>query len=431
MSFASVRRTLVERLDEDDRGDRAWWVLTRVHVSPHWLRGIAEYLEHLAGDSVFALEALDYRRLGTIIESQAADPGSQLRRHHLLVMDKPLQLLERVNGNRWDQLKLTERGQELAYADDIGRVLEGSLADIRFAKSPWSPPARVEEYSSFDVPVYSATKRVLKRTGDSIDRNEFDFFLSRIRNLDEVDWAVSAIAAYRKLDNSERERLHDEVSDRVPLSSNGSDKTYQNWRDMGLHTFSLFSLGTSMVRSKHRLLLTKRWVRTETSRKRHRAGRDQVGRRARATPTLRIPEPPEADGLLAPPAAPAGNDGTDAESFVAKVLRSQGWQVVFYTNRRGYGFDLWARKNERAMLVEVKSSVGRHGAVSLTRSEYLAARKHGASFVLAIVEGMATASPRLTMIQDPANTTKVSRQSTVGYRITRQDWLRAASAQDN
>ena len=130
--------------------------------------------------------------------------------------------------------------------------------------------------------------------------------------------------------------------------------------------------------------------------------------------------------MLAPPSAPASNDGSDAESFVAKVLRSQGWQVAFYTNRRGYGFDLWARKNDRPMLVEVKSSVGQHGAVSLTRSEYLAAKTYGASFVLAIVEDMATDSPRLTMVQDPVNATEVAEQSTVAYRIARQDWLRAA-----
>ena len=428
MSLASVRRTLVRRLDEDDRGDRAWWVLTRVHVSPDWLKGIAEYLEHLAGDSVFTLSSLDYRRLGTIIESRTADPGSQLRRHHLLVMDKPLQLLERVNGNRWDQLKLTDRGRELAYADDIGRVLEGSLAEIRFAKSPWSPPTRVGEYSSFDVPVYSATKRVLSRTGGHIDRNEFDFFLSRIRNLDEVDWAVGAIAAYRELDRSEQERLHAEVSDRIPRSPNGSNKAYLNWRDMGPHTFSLFSLGTSIVRSGHRLLSTERWVRVETRGSRPRIGRAQVARGRQ--PTLRIPEPPGADDLLAPPSAPASNDGTDAESFVAKVLRSQGWQVAFYTNRRGYGFDLWARKDDQPMLVEVKSSVARHGAVTLTRSEYLAAKEHGASFVLAIVEDMATDSPRLTMVQDPANAANVSEQSTVSYRIKREDWLRAAGSGD-
>ena len=80
------------------------------------------------------------------------------------------------------------------------------------------------------------------------------------------------------------------------------------------------------------------------------------------------------------------------------------------------------------MLVEVKSSVGRHGAVTLTRSEYLAAKEHGASFVLAIVEDMATDSPRLTMVQDPVNAANVSEQSTVAYRIKREDWLRAAGS---
>ena len=113
-------------------------------VSPHWLKGIADYLEHLAGASPFSLNELDYRRLGTVIESRAADPSVQLKRHHLLVMDKPLQLLERLNGSRWDKLALTDRGRELAYANDIGGVLERSLADIRFAKPPWSSPSRVE-----------------------------------------------------------------------------------------------------------------------------------------------------------------------------------------------------------------------------------------------------------------------------------------------
>lgn len=419
MSLASVRQTLVRRLDADDRGDRGWWILTRVHVAPDWLKGMAEYLEHLTNGSVFAPTQLDYSRLGTIIESRATNPGQQLRRHHLLVMDKPLQLLERLNGNRWDELVLTDRGRQLAYADDIGRVLEDSLAEIRFAKAPWSPAGRVKEYASFDVWVYSVTKEILNVTGGYIDRDEFDFFVSRIRNAGEVDWAVKAIAAYRELTPSERNSLHDEVRQRIP-----GEKAYSNWRDMGLHTFSLFSLGTRMVRSGTRLLLTGWWVRTA-----NRTGTPAAGR-ARSAPRtmgkLRMPNPPEADELLAPPAAPASNDGTDAESFVAKVLSSQGWRVAFYTNRRGYGFDLWARKGERAMLIEVKSSVGQHDAVILTQAEYLAARKHGKNFILAIVEDMGKKDPRLTLVQNPAKATTVSKQASVAYRIARSDWLKAA-----
>ena len=421
MSLSSVRRTLVTRLDEDGKGDRGWWVLTRVHVSSHWLKAIAEYLEHRSSGSRFTLNERDYRRLGAIIESQASDPGQQLRRHHLLVMDKPLQLLERLSGNRWAELALTEKGRELAYADDIGRVLESSLARIRFAKAPWSPTGRVREYSTFDVPVYFAAMRVLRRTGGYIDRDEFDFFLSRVRRLDEVNWAVNAIGEYRELAAIERAKLRAEVRRRI-----ATPKAYQNWRDMGLHTFSLFSLGTSMVRSGNQLILTERWASPEVpsdSRAVREPGTQPTARR------LRLPEPPEADDLLAPPAAPAINDGSDAESFVAKVLRSHGWTVAFYTNRRGYGFDLWARKEGKAMLVEVKSSVAEHGAVTLTRMEYSAAKTHGKNFVLAVVENMGSAFPRLKMIQDPANAMTITEHETIAFRIPRTEWVRAASKQ--
>lgn len=423
MSLTSVRRALVERLDEDDRGDRAWWVVTRLHVSTSWLKGIAEYLEHLAGESVFELSPSDYLRLATIIESQASDPGVLLRRHHLLVMYKPLQLLDRVKSNSWDKLFLTDRGRDLARADDIGAVLEETLSAVRFAKTPWFSPNRIKEYSSFDVPVYSAAKRMLKRTQGYIDRNEFDFFLSRVRSLEEVDWAVRLINAYRRLDNLEQEKLHEEVRNRVP-----GEKSYQNWRDMGPHTFSFFSLGTSMIRTRNRLLLTDRWVRSQSRRHKSTKGPGKAAKQPESK--LRIPVPPEDDDLLDPPAAPAKNDGSDAESFVAKVLRSQGWHVVFYTNRRGFGFDLWASKNGRAMLVEVKSSVAQHGAINLTRIEYLAAREHGPNFVLAIVENLKDTSPRLSMLQDPIKTTRVSKDSTTTYRISRKDWLGATTAQE-
>ena len=144
-----------------------------------------------------------------------------------------------------------------------------------------------------------------------------------------------------------------------------------------------------------------------------------------AAPQLRMPEPPEVEVLLTPPAAPARNDGADAESFVAKVLRSQGWEVAFYTNRRGYGFDLWARRESRAMVVEVKSSLGALGAVSLTPTENLAAQEHGDSYVLALVEHMDSDSPCLHMIQNPAATLEMEEHMLASYVISRAEWLRA------
>lgn len=258
------------------------------------------------------------------------------------------------------------------------------------------------------------TKQVLRRCDGYIDRNEFDFFVSRIRRRREVPRAIAAIADYRTLAPEEQDTLHTEVRDRIPGA-----KEYSNWRDVGLHTFSLFSLGTGMVREGTRLLLTAEWVGA------HAVPAAPEPPEPADAPQLRIPEPPEVEDLLSPPAAPASNDGADAESFVAKVLRSQGWKVAFYTNRRGYGFDLWARQEGRAMLVEVKSSLGALGAVSLTPTEYQAAQEHQESYVLALVEHMDSTSPRLYMIQDPVSVLEIDERVSASYVITRAEWLRA------
>lgn len=417
MSSQLVRNNLIKRLEDGDRGDRGWFVITRVHVAVSWLKGIAEYLENASGGDVIRLTGQDFQRLATIIETEAADPSLQLRRHHLLVMDKPLQLLQRVNGRKWDQILLTERGRELAYTDDPAAVLEQSLSAIRFAVEPWTPPDRVEEYSDFDVRVYEVMKQVLQLCDGYIDRNEFDFFVSRIRNSEEVARAAEAIADYRALMPEEQELLHTEVRNRIPGA-----KAYSNWRDVGLHTFSLFSLGTSMVREERCVLLTANWVSSYGG---SATAPDAPAVQEAPVQILRMPEPPELDDLLTPPAAPASNDGADAESFVAKVLRSQGWEVAFYTNRRGYGFDLWARRENRAMVIEVKSSLDALGAVSLTPTEYQAAQEYGDSYVLALVEHMGTDSPRLHLIQNPVAALQIDERMSASYVIARAEWLQA------
>ena len=411
MDLATARKILVRRLDEGDRGDRGWFIVTRVHVSLSWIKRIAEYLESRAGNEPIELTDNDYTSLGTIINSNNADPGIQLRRHHLLVMDKPLQLLQRLHRDSWRRIVLTARGRELANTSDPAHVLECSLLAMRFAVSPWSPPDRVTQYAEFDVPVYRAIVQILDECNGYIDRNEFDFFVSRIRHQSEVAWAVEAIGAYRYLDPDQRISLHQEVRTRI----NGA-KSYQNWRDVALHTFSLFSLGTSMVREGQQLFLTRKWV----------SDRTEHDPDDTTDPPLRIPDPPETEMLLVPPAAPAGNDGADAESFVAKVLRTEGWEVAFYTNRRGYGFDLWARKGDRAMLVEVKSSLQTLGSVTLTATEYRAACEHCENYVIALVEHVDSDSPHLRMIQNPAHNTEITESESTSYVITRSEWLRAA-----
>ena len=422
MTLEDLRSRLVDRLEQGDSGARGWFLLTRVHVSLSWLKGIAEYLENRGRGEVLRLGEADYRRLASIIETDKPDPGVQLRRHHLLVMDKPLQLLQRVRGDRWERILLAPEGRALARADDPAAVLEQSLSAIRFAVEPWTPPTRVQEYSEFNLPVYEVTKQLLHRCDGYIDRDEFDLFLSRVRVEDELVDAAASIADYRQLSLNEKTALHAEVRNRI-----STPKRYQNWRDVGLHTFSLFSLGTSMVRDGTRLLLTSDWVESRA------VPVTQPGLALRRPPgveQLRLPKPPDAEELLSPPAGPASNDGRMAESFVAKVLRSQGWRVVFYTNRRGYGFDLWARKDDKAMVIEVKSSLGRLGTVRLTPTEYQAAVRYRENFVLALVENTAEGNPSVWMVQNPAERLAITEQSTASYTISRAEWLRSARTPD-
>lgn len=414
MSFEDVRNTLVERLDEGDRGDRGWFIITRVHVALSWLKGIAEYLESRSLGGAVQLSGMDYQRLAQIIDSQTADPGVQLRRHHLLVMDKPLQLLRRPAEPSWSTVELTNFGRALAATDDPAAILESVLSEMRFAVVPWSSADRAERYGEFDLPVYEATKQVLAACDGYVDRDEFDLFVSRIREASEIDWATSAIELYRDLTEAEQGELRLEVRNRIPGA-----KAYSNWRDIGLHTFSLFSLGTSMVRDGTTLRLTGNWAKKQLK---------VVSPPAEggAPQELKLPEPIASEDLMSPPAAPATNDGADAESFVAKVLRAEGWTVAFYTNRRGFGFDLWAKKGDSAIVVEVKSSVGQLGSVSLTETEYRASVEHGQNFVLALVEHLDSDNPKLTMVENPAEVLAMNEKTAKSYTIARAEWINAA-----
>lgn len=412
MSFEKVHKLLLDRLDEGDRGDRGWFIITRVHVALSWLKGIAEYIEARSYSADVILSIPDFQRLATIIETNTINPGVQLRRHHLLVMDKPLQLLRRTKEPSWREVELTAHGRALANSDDPSDILELVLSEIRFASIPWCSRDRAERYEDFDVPVYEAMRRVLIASDGYIDRDEFDFFVSRIRVLDEVPWAIDAIAMYRQLPRAEQISLRTEVSSRIP-----GEKAYANWRDVGLHTFSLFSLGTSMVRDGSILRLTENWAAAYT------LGVQQA--EEGAAPELKMPEPEDSNALLTPPSAPASNNGSDAESFVAKIFRSQGWTVAFYTNRRGFGFDLWARKEDLAIVIEVKSSVGQLGAITLTDNEYRAAVEHGENHVLALVERFDSDSPALRLIENPAETLNIIEKTSTTYTVSRAEWLQA------
>ena len=130
----------------------------------------------------------------------------------------------------------------LATSENTVGVFEQILSEIRFCREPWYTTSRVAEYDEFDVQPYSTILAVMRRNGGYVDLDEFDLFTSRIRTRDEIRTASEQVAAFRPLSEGEKRRLRREVERRIPAGS-GRDpsKPYNNWRDMGRHTFSLFA----------------------------------------------------------------------------------------------------------------------------------------------------------------------------------------------
>jgi hypothetical protein len=417
MSFPDLRREVVGRLEEANRGDRGWFLITRVHLSAACLKSIAAYLYDIAAADSVVLERAHYRQLAILAGVAGNNPGVTLRRHLLLAMETPLNLLRRTDGRSWRAVSLSPLGIALATENDANVVLERTLSRIVFCRQPYYTQSRELEYQDFDVRPYETSIRVMRNCDGWVDRDEFDLFLSRIRSRREVRWAVEGIREFRQITAPQRAALLSEVRTRMH-----SAKRYQNWRDMGLHTFSLFSLGVTAIRTDQILRLTSNLVARPPIQQR------RPPRAARPGPrlaTLRIPTPPPNEALSVPPSAREINAGTDAELLVAKLLEADGWRVVFYTNKRGFGFDLWAQKQQAVMLVEVKSSLGNMGPISITRLEYEAAGHHGANFYLAIVDRM-DGVPQVRFVQDPRRLAIEEQHASV-YILRREVWEAAIS----
>jgi Holliday junction resolvase-like predicted endonuclease len=417
MAFADLHRSVVARLEEGDRGDRGWWLTTRVHLNGARLREVARYLNDVAEDKLVRLETEHYAALARLAGVTSTDPGITLRRHLLLAMETPLRLLQRADGHSWREVSLTPLGIELATTNDANAVLERALNEIVFCRQPYYTESREEEYGEFDIHPYRATAQVLRRCDGWIDRDEYDLFLSRIRREREIAAAIRGIREFRVTSQDQRNELLREVRIRVPGA-----KRYQNWRDMGLHTFSLFIL---VIRTGQVLRLTRSL--TEVMRRPGVPPRrmQRAARRARQV-ALRMPTPPPNAGLMMPPAAREPNAGSDGELLVAKLLDATGWTVVFYTNRRGFGFDLWARKEESVIVVEVKSAFGRLGSITFTRLEHDAALRYAENFYLAVVENV-NDNPTVRFIQDPARLHAQERQ-TREFVLPRDIWEAAVAA---
>jgi hypothetical protein len=365
------------------------------------------------------LDQTDYQRLAAVLNVTASDPGVSIRRHPLLAMVTPLQLIERDPPTRWDQIRLTPLGQELAESADPSQSLERALRSITFAKPPWVSLGRQKSYSAFDIQPYAATETALEALDGTIDATEFNLFLSRTRIVVELPDAIQMVEEFRQLTDKERQELLDIVD--AATTQARSAKAAQNWHDEILHTFALFSLGQTMERRGRILHLTVSLTSVKT-------GPDTVsttGESQLQRPLIALPDPTADSDLEIPPLGAAQNTGADAETYVAKLLHGAGWTVAFYTRRRGFGFDLWARRPGYNMVVEVKSSLGRLSTVSLTPNEFAAAQKYGDNFVLALVEHVDT-EPVAYFISTP--TVKISNIKQVvshEYQISGSDWRAA------
>jgi len=423
MRINDLANYVAKRLDEGDRGDRGWWLITRRQPNAARLRDTCIYLKDAGAVTGYRLTQRDYAAIAAINNVRSGDPGIALRRHNLLGMEFPLNLIRRTEPSSWDRVQLTARGMELALEPDMHRSFERVLREIIFCRSPFFGQTRIDKYSEFNVRPYTATIQVMGRTGGWIDRDEYDLFVSRIRSTREIGWATRGIGTFRQLSSANRGTLLQEVRRRMP-----ADKMYSNWRDMALHTFSLFSLGTSVSRIETSLALAPWLVRTGPGQEEKRVGR--AGAAGPRVATLRIPEPSATPEIASPPACPIVNPGTEGEILIGKLLQGMGWTIVYYGSRRGFGFDIWARRQESAIVIEVKSSVGQLGAISLTDVEYRAASHHGSNYVIATVEASGSTRPKVGFIQDPVTRLGVRRRMTQEYEISRARWVAAAKPVD-
>lgn len=432
MSFKKLKSQLECQL-RNSRGDHGWWLITRVHLTPGRIRDSVEYLYHAGFQSPKEITVQDYQTLAGIseISREIGDPGSSIRRHLFLAMDTPLRLIERTRGNRWKEIKLTDYGVRLATESDPLKVFEDILSQMVFCNTEWFTKERVVRYEGFSVRPYCATLKVMAKSEGWIDRDEYDLFVSRILTEDDCDSVINKIKMFRKLEEEDKKKLRDLVAGANGNGGFGA-KSYSNWRDMGLHTFSFFSLGYSVVRVGQTLRFTSSQVTTAL----HSDGTkpmlsdtskttlgDGSPKKFERSIILQIPSIEDDGGLSIPPAMRESNVGSEAELLVGKLLVSAGWNVRYYSHRRGFGFDIWAHQEDKAMVIEVKSSLGDMPAITLTQAEYQAADEYKENFVLAIVERLNDETPTVHMIANPIVSLDITQiVATPSWTIASSSW---------
>lgn len=417
-----------------------WWLTTREHQDIAILVTAAQFLYGRFGQQQGTLSSDDYndlqRALGRTVP--AAGARTVLNRHLLLNMWRPLRLLERIQQNKINPFRLSNYGLELAQSTDPRRVFESVLQEISFVHPDWSRPQVNTAYAGISVHPHRVLKAVLEGVDGYMGRHEYRLFIARMRNDDQntVNTAIDLIRDFRSATGGTRRSL---IDLEAPIFPN--QKTYHNWVDMDLHTFSFFALGTQFRRNDSVLVLAgtavdatvaNAFVFPQGSASVEATIPDDLKRPGRREVALKTPPVDPAFDLPPPPSIEI-NSGQEAEGFVRRILEANAFEVRDFSRFRGYGFDLWARHLSAGSVYycEVKSSTGTLGSVDFTRLEVEAAEKYRERYVVFCVENFSTSrsTGEVWAIQDPWQdlpSIQIPR-GTTSYSAPRSEWLNAAT----
>ena len=417
-----------------------WWLTTREHQDVAILVTTVQYLCGRFGGQAISLSDNDYNQLQRVLGRAIPSNGAKtvINRHLLLNMWRPLGLLERARTGIINPFWLTDRGLELAQAGEPRKVLESILREIRFVDTDWTRPTVIASYDGISVRPHRVLSTVLEGVEGYLTREEYRLFVSRMRSDDEpsLTEAMRLIEEFRAAPESTRNRL---LALEAPLFP--GTKSYQNWTDMDLHTFSLFALGTRFRRNGTVLVLSGRPVDAIVA-------NSFVFPEGTAPVEVKVPEvvrsprrrqvalrTPKVDPALDLPPAPSiqANNGQEAEGFVSRLLEANGFEVRDFSRFRGYGFDLWARHPAAgvAYYCEVKSSTGYLGTIEFTRLEIQAAEQYRDRYIVFCVEQFVSSAStgEVRTVQDPWGHLPAVQtpKTTTTHSAPRSEWLSASN----
>lgn len=417
-----------------------WWLTTREHQDVATLVTAVQFLYGRFGNQRGSLSASDYddlqRALGRVVPPTGA--RTVLNRHLLLNMWRPLRLLERVQPSKINPFYLTDYGLELAQTTQPRGLLESILRAIRFVDTDWTRPQVMTAYSGISIRPHHVLRTVLEGVDGWLTRHEYRLFISRMRDDDDshIAEAINLIRDFRNSPGSIHSGL---LALERPLFPNA--KSYQNWVDMDLHTFSLFALGTQFRRNNTVIALAgtavdatlvNAFVLPQGSTSVQTEVPDSLKRSVRRQVTLRT-SPADSDLDIPPTPSIEANTGQEAEGFVGRLLEANGFEVRDFSRFRGFGFDLWARHSTTSSVYycEVKSSTSLLGTIEFTRLEIEAAEKYRNRYVVFCVENFDTSesSGEIWTLQDPWGhlpSVKIPKTTTT-FSAPRSEWRASAT----